>query len=373
MYSKNSKDFVEKKINKDMDLIIREILDAALDVSSIVLTGGFGRDEGSVLIDGLKCQPLNDYDITIIAEKWKDDIDINLLRVKLAELCGIRQVDLSLKTKKEILSLKYTMANYDFINASKVVYGDTDWSKHAPEWDSSNMPLVEGILPLFLFLSSIIQAYPKETKISKENLFWSYQQLTKSILGWSTAMLVFDGLYDPSYQKRNVIFQDNYGHNKKLCNLVEKATAFKLMPVINPCKKNEIQKFWNDATKAHLEVMKEILSRFYKIQFKNWDTLIHRHKYSFKNILKSLLSIFLRRHHHKNCLDTDIAKLYMCLSIINNSDEYFKKSQQYYKKLKIVEKVYNPSIDKHEFISQLIMSDINASIFFEQGNIIYYE
>ena len=86
-----------------------------------------------------------------------------------------------------------------------------------------------------------------------------------------------------------------------------------------------------------------------------------------------MLSVLLGRHHYKNCLNTDIAKLYMCLSIKNNSDEYFKKSQQYYKKLKLEERVYNPSSDKHEFMSQLIMSDINARIFFEQGNIIYYE
>jgi len=373
MYSKNSRDFVENKINKDMNLIIQHILESAEDVSSILLTGGFGRDEGSVLIDEHKSQPLNDYDLTVIAKKWKKGLDINLLRVKLADFCGIRQVDLNIKTKKEIPNLKYTMANYDLVNASKLIYGNKDWSNAAPKWDSSKMPLIEGTFPLFLFLSSIIQAFPRDIKMSKEDLFWSYQQLTKSILGWSTAMLVFDGLYNSSYYKRNQLFQENYSHEPELCDLVERATAFKLMPVIEPCREDQIQEIWKASSDAHLKVMKRLLSRFYKIKFKSWDNLVNVHRYSFKNTLKNILSIIFRRHHYNNCLNTDIAKLYLCLSINSNNEEYFKKSQQYYKKLKLEERLYNPSNDKHEFITQLIMSDINARIFFEQGNIIYYE
>ena len=373
MYTVNSNSLVKNHINSHMEIMVKHILESADDVSSIVLTGGFGRGEGSVLHDDLKCQPLNDYDLTVIAKRWKTGLDINLLRVKLAGLCGIRQVDLSLKTKKDISNIQFTMANYDLIYASRVIYGNHDWAKKLAKWNPSNMPTKEGIYPLFLFLSSIIQAFPRNTHMNQEDLFWSYQQLTKSILGWSTAMLVFDGLYDPSYHKRNLIFQEKYSHKKDLCDLVERATAFKLKPIINPCKHSEINKIWGSASEAHIEVMKDLVPKFYNIKFTNWNSLVRRHRYSRNNILKKILSIFFRRHHYQNCLNTDFAKLYMCLSININSDDFFKKSQQYYKKIKLKEKLYNPSNDENEYICQLIMADINARIFFEQGNTIYYE
>lgn len=373
MYTINVNDDVDKKINSHMSLIVNHILESADDVSTVVLTGGFGRGEGSVLFDKAKCQPLNDYDITVIAKRWKPSLDINLLRVKLAGLCGIRQVDLSLKTKKDISTLKFTMANYDFINASTVIYGDKHWAINLPKWHPADMPIKEGMYPLFLFLSSVIQAYPRDKQMKEEDLFWSYQQLTKSILGWSTAMLVFDGLYDPSYYKRNIMFQERYSNNKELCCLVKKATEFKLAPSINPCKQSEINNIWKMASDAHIDVMKDLISKFYKIKFTNWDNLIIRHKYSAANILKKILSVIFRHHHYQNCLDTDIAKLYMCLSINNNNNEYFNKSQNYYKKLKLKERLQNPSNDYNEYICQLIMADINARIFFEQGNTIYYD
>jgi hypothetical protein len=209
--------------------------------------------------------------------------------------------------------------------------------------------------------------------MSKEDLFWSYQQLTKTILGWSTAMLVFDGLYDPSYHKRNLIFQNEYSENKALCDLVQKATEFKLQPNINPCHQDELKIFWRSAKDAHLNVMKDLLSKFYNTEFSNWENLLWRLKMSPANIAKKLLSNLLARHHYQNCLNTDLAKLYMCLSLDSDDTVFLNKSRGYYKKLKLKEKLEAPSKDYQKFLRQLIMADINARIFFEQGSTIFYE
>lgn len=373
MYAIYSNNIIDRKINVDMDIIVENILQSAEHVSAIVLTGGFGRDEGSVLLDGEKCQPLNDYDVTVIAETWHEGLDLDAKRVELASLCGIRQVDLALISQKSLPKLKLSMLNYDLVNASKVIYGDHDWAKKAPKWNACDLPYKEGVKPLFLFLSSILQAYPQSNEMSHEELFWSYQQSTKAVLGWSTAMLVFDGLYDPSYQNRNLLFQNKYSEKKELCELVSKATAFKLKPNASPCNQDGLNEFWSLTKEAHLDVMKDLIPKFYNTKFTNWERLVLRHKLSFSSIAKKALSVLFSRHHYENCLNIDIAKLFMCLSLDSDNEYFFNKSRAHYKKLMLTEKLNTPSKDREQYLRQLITTDINARIFFEQGNAIYYE
>ncbi|SVB90683.1 uncharacterized protein METZ01_LOCUS243537, partial [marine metagenome] len=56
------------RISSDLDLITQIILNEFTNIESIVLAGGFGRGEGSVLIVDNDIQPINDYDIYIITK-----------------------------------------------------------------------------------------------------------------------------------------------------------------------------------------------------------------------------------------------------------------------------------------------------------------
>ena len=363
----------KQKIDDDMALITDVILSEVKGVSAIILTGGFGRGEGSVLFRNNLCQPLNDYDLVIISDNRPLGQNLASIRVTLAQICGIRQVDISLMKQKDFANMKFTMANYDLIYASEVIYGSFDRVNDIPKWEAKNLPLVEGIVPLFLFLSSIIQAYPRKKDLTSNELFWAYQQLTKSILGWATAMLIFKGLYDPSYYKRNELFQKYFANDVLLCELVNSATEFKLRPTLDPCTLSELKVFWNAAREAHLGVMKFILPSFYKFKFSTWDYVVARHKLSFVNLAKMLLSKVFRRHHYYDCLNTDLAKLYLCLAIGNPDSGSLAKSKQHFSMITSVKNSQFPSSNLNQYIEQLILSDKNAQMFFERGSDIFYE
>ena len=365
---------VKNKIDSDMSIIIKTINSRIINVDSIILSGSFGRDEGSILINHNVCQPLNDYDLTVITNEYFDKDELEILRTDLASMCGIRQVDISLLKPSNIKKLNFTMANYDLFFASKVIYGDFYNIFKIPDWKPEDMPHKEAIVPLFLFLSSIIQSYPINKDLSSDAIFWSYQQITKSILGWSTAMLIYEGLYHPSYSERNKRFQEKFRENEKLCNLVNKATLFKLKPDINPCNIQELNDFWSEARKAHLESIKLLLPRFYNYKFVSWDYLIKRHLWSPRGTAKMILSILLQKHHYYDCLKIDIAKLYLCLSFDSaDKNKFFKKSKIFLKKLSSYKKSKHSLSTYDEYIHHLIMHDKNANLFYQRGVDIFYE
>ena len=68
------------------------------------------------------------------------------------------------------------------------------------------------------------------------------------------------------------------------------------------------------------------------------------YRYSPKNIAKAILSVLFRKHHYYDCHNTDMAKLYYCLSLDSKDDYWITKSKQHYKRIKSVsaEKRRNP-------------------------------
>jgi len=370
MYTVHENELINQKIAGDMDEITETILSLVGDVDAIYLTGGFGRGEGSVLFDEFKCQPLNDYDLVIITDKLVTEGELVKVRVDLAEKCGIRQVDIGIKRRKDLSSLKFTMANFDLANASEMIYGSLDLKGEMPNWLARDLPKGEGIFPLFLFLSAIILSYPSSKSMSRDEIFWAYQQITKSILGWSTAMLVFEGLYNTSYTSRNEIFQKHFSEFPELCSLVKQATNFKLRPTLSPCAASDYLELWNKARDAHLDVMKSLLVEYYRVDFVSWSSLINRHRVSSKNIVKTLLSLVFRKHHYYDCLNIDVAKLYFCLSI--QDETFLNQSKRYFKKVTWNKPEQNLSINREKYRQQLIMGDINARIFSERGTRIFY-
>ena len=79
---------IDLHINSDLEIIVEEILKEIENVECILLCGGFGRGEGSVIVTESKIQPVNDYDIYVITE-FKPDFDtINSIRSKLITLAS---------------------------------------------------------------------------------------------------------------------------------------------------------------------------------------------------------------------------------------------------------------------------------------------
>ena len=317
---------------------------------------------------------VDDYDFYVITDNKISPQLLNEKRRLLEKLCGIRHIDFAVLRKSTIYRLPFTMANFDLVKASKQIYGNFNIEKFAPDWKMSKLPKSEGIVPLYLYLSSLIIAYPDKTNFNKDKSFLGYQQLTKSILGWSTAMLIMDGRYHPLYSERNKFFQQFYSHQPNLCKLVHEATNFKLEPSFKDFSYSDYYELWHVCNNAHLSCMKEFLQRYYNIGYEcDWNAVIKKHDRSLKVITKRFLSQILRKHHYFDCYNSDLANLYFCLSEEKKDAHFANKVPYHLRKIHWKKSENNLAQDRHTTLRALIAFNKNASKYTERGDRIYYD
>jgi len=236
---------IDSVIQSQLDLICKAIA-TKLPVESIILTGGFGRGEGSVIIEGDKVIPLNDYDLVVVVENFRfvDRIlkfkALRQLSEKLAEKVGIDFVDIYVLSVADIKSLAPTIFNYELRYGSTVIYGN-NVLKDLPATSPKEIPLWEGTRLLYNRMLGLLWGFSTEylskmpTKKKREFLI---SQCVKAALACCESLLLLAGEYNYSCQKRREIFNKNYKRMfnelyevlPKLSERVSIATDFKLSP-----------------------------------------------------------------------------------------------------------------------------------------------
>jgi hypothetical protein len=147
---------IDAKIKKDQEDINFRVLGLlGNDVHSIILCGGFGRGEGTVIIQSDKIHVVNDYDITIVLKEhnpikyaWlyqKYYVQLQALACQLAKELRMKQIDLSLKSIsyfKKQNTLK--IGNYEVKHGHVLTYGEYDPTILMPNWQAENFSFFEG-------------------------------------------------------------------------------------------------------------------------------------------------------------------------------------------------------------------------------------
>lgn len=136
-YSLTGSEAFDKRVDHDLATIIKMV--ATPDTHSIILVGGFGRGEGTVIND----TPFNDYDIVVVGPKKKNSVSI----------CGDFAIEISYKTKNEMKHAPCTLFNYDMRYGGHVIYGDTTILDTMPRYSVEEIPLLEGT---FLLLNRVM-------------------------------------------------------------------------------------------------------------------------------------------------------------------------------------------------------------------------
>jgi predicted nucleotidyltransferase len=134
-----------RRLNSDIEIIRNIILQRFSRIDAIILCGGYGRGEGSWIIEKStkKVYPYNDYDLYIVTDMKLSLKKISEIENEISKKVGLRWIDIDTITKVKLTNLKPSIKNIDLKYASKIIYGDMNILKEIPDINPSNISTVD--------------------------------------------------------------------------------------------------------------------------------------------------------------------------------------------------------------------------------------
>ena len=321
---------INKYIEQDLSFLRKALKEQFPNITALILTGGFGRGEGSLLWQNGLPKPINDYDIVVL---FKKKIDRNALRTQsviLAKQLAIRFVDLLPINEAQTPHLPYTQFNYDLSQGNYTFYGDPQLLSRLPTWDSAQMPLSQGKKILFNRLVSLLEGYSTRFLIeppTDQEAFFLANQCSKAILACVDALLMLKGHYHYSYQQRYINFSQDYTHDPESIRLVKRAVEFKLRPQFQP--PFDVITYWFYSRDFFVKTLKHFLNIFYEREFSDWVNFdkfyrsrIYLNNGNTKGHLKDLVRLGLRRPLvFDQIINLDLAQIHLSAAIIDKNQD----------------------------------------------------
>ncbi len=240
---------VDKLIQIKLDLIVDNIIKfiGSQNIKAIILTGGFGRGEGGVIIDNGSIKLINDMDINIICkpQKYRNTIadkkeGLEQLAQKLADDVDIKQIDLGISHPARFYFSTNRVGIYEYRNGYKSLFGNIDVKRRIKNYKAENLPLADGTQYFLTRGSGLLIAalyfYNKKNiyKKDRENFLI---ETNKSILAMGDSFLLLNKKYHYSYQERlnrlTTIDFKQAPNGKIIKEIYYKALQWKLRPNLN--------------------------------------------------------------------------------------------------------------------------------------------
>ncbi len=265
---------VNQKIEADLAHIKAAVLTRMDRVEALVLTGGFSRGEGGVIITDETIRPINDYDVTIIVSKRPKGLDVNGLRKELADALGIWWVDFAIYTRRQLPHRPLSIYYYDLKYAGYVFYGDRHILDEIPAMDAAQMPFYEGEVlfstRLWCFLGPFSTRFVTDGLPDVEASFFLSHQLSKAILACMDVLLLRNRAYHSSYQERFLRFSALYADQKQWVAWCAWALDFKLKPTYASETQCDVAMYFK-VKDFYFSVMQDFLGCFYNRPFVSWE------------------------------------------------------------------------------------------------------
>ena len=342
------KEHRDTRLNEDISKIVNIVIEhIPIKTFTLVLYGGYGRNEGGFFFDIDTILPYNDYDVLIITERTLDELTINKITRKVLNDINIKWFDLSVKNLRELQNLRNSIWSYDLKNGSKVIYGNKEILKLVDNFNPSEIPLIE-ILTLFRTrMYTIIGSMDNllfENGISGEKSRFFRYQMAKAILAIVDVELLMNKQYTHSYKDRcNRYFVLN--GNTEFQKLVDWALFEKMNPSAPPMLFEECHDLLRKVTIKFKETFYTAFEYIYRRKLSNADELMFALIWSKSNIFNLVYEFIrtLRISHSKQVL-----------YLTRIQSEYLDQLSAYYKcdyddekvlegsercKLKIVDKI----------------------------------
>lgn len=194
---------IDAKIEHDLQCIATEIRKHLKPVS-VILTGSFGRGEGTVIKSDGKLHFLSDYEICVVSSKVKTRKICALLSDSLSRRLGVETSVAWISTRRFKLNKNKNISKgrsypsifmYELKTGSKVLYGRETGSVNVIE--PQDIYLWEGIkLILNRMVESFAPSPVKNTKYARE------KQINKILLACGDSLLLHAKKYHYSYKER---------------------------------------------------------------------------------------------------------------------------------------------------------------------------
>jgi len=290
-YCANQNEWVQKEIQKRLDILIRHIINDIPETKSIILAGGYGRDEGGVkLRPNQKLELINDFDVYVITEEEVSDERLNKAANKTTFEYGYKEVDFKRFVRENFSNMFYVdlkcipikklkklppmLRYYDIKSNSTVVWGE-DFRKLIPNYEVEDIPFGE-ILRLLLNRATHLLQYFSITffeEMSELEKEWLEVFFSKAIMDSARAIELIRGKVSKDSLSRNKKFKTDFKKDPlligspKFFNLLDKYSKDRLN-----LKKLKIKDHigeWFIIKKIILNIIKNYLSEVLGEKVKN--------------------------------------------------------------------------------------------------------
>jgi hypothetical protein len=251
IYTVQENALIDQVVKQHLDTIQKALQDLMkTDLNSAVLTGGFGRGEGSAYVDEVDIVHIvNDYDIEVVyKEKWGRFLskiithlhyEKKLIRLAeaLANDFNMKQVDLSLRglsSYKAMLTPR--LSDYDMKYGNMLIYGNKNPVDLAPQYSPDEIPAFEGTWLLRNRGIGLLLArfYLENNKLRADKREYFYIEITKAILAMGDALFISKGCYNNLYTARagliESVLPSDWAHSSELGELYRLASDYKIRP-----------------------------------------------------------------------------------------------------------------------------------------------
>jgi hypothetical protein len=196
-----------KRIKDEILLLINPI-----EIKAIILAGGFGRGEGGIWYNNGIVKPVNDFDIIVFPKrhfkkfKKKYFKDLNKIAEKIAIELEIKQIDINIGNYNKFYIRKfflfYTVNTYEIVNGHIFLFGNININRLKNSYNSSKIPLIEGLKYLFTRGSGLLIAVYVNLSKKQIPLEIIYNEINKCYLAFGDSYLILKKQYHYSYAQR---------------------------------------------------------------------------------------------------------------------------------------------------------------------------
>ena len=284
---------VEQKILTDLDAITQKLCQTYKNnPKGILLCGGFGRGEGSIIKKHDHFLPYNDYDLLLITKRHLQKRKLDLLAVQLAKQQRIRFVDLGAIREKNLSHIPLSVFAVD-LQQSQLLFGSSSFLKKIPLYSSKKISDKEQSIQLWNRLICFLELTPdsffKQQPFSEKEQRMMVLQLSKAVIAACIVYLIDQKLYTSSYQKQQIqLLQDTTLSPNHL--LIHAAYEIKL-GIKDPLSVDLIS-FWKEAHFFYKQTLVHFLLHDQTVKHFCQSYLTHP-PFHLKNTIKRLVKKFI--------------------------------------------------------------------------------